>query len=213
MAFQPAFSSSDYRTCINGLADLSNRFLEASRNFNLRFVTAPQVPRLTRVVQSIKDSNLQQVKGLSSLLTNLDSELDTLVKKFQLVQRSHQFDPTLKNFLGDFSRDSADAFRKLSDFVDESIKLADSVITVYAQIERDKKPAKTWIGTILAPETTSTKAMMAKANEAQKVLAEAESVCKDVRNMCQQTRNELESIKSLAIRNLIRRTPYSYSEI
>ncbi len=213
MAFPSAFSGSDYKTCINGLVDLSNRFLEASRNFNLRFVTSPQIPRLTRAVQLVQNSNLQQVKSIAPLLTAMDRELDTLVKKFQLVQRSHQFDPTLKNFLGDFSRDSADAFRKLSDFVDESIKLTDSVITVYAQIERDKKPAKTWVLTILAPETTSTKAMLTKAKEAQKILAEAESVCRDIRNMCQQTKSELESIKSVAIRNLIRRAPYSYSEI
>ena len=104
-----------------------------------------------------------------------------------------------------------DAFKKLSMFVDDSIKLADNVITAYAQIERAKRSAKTWIGTILGPEATSTKSMMAKAKEAQKVIAEIESVTKDVRNMCQQTRNELDGIKTVAVRNLIKRAPFSGS--
>jgi len=53
--------------------------------------------------------------------------------------------------------------------------------------------------------------MMAKAKEAQKVIAEIESVTKDVRNMCQQTRNELDGIKTVAVRNLIKRAPFSGS--
>ena len=213
MAFESAFTGRDYSTCVKSLADLANRFLEASRNFNLRFVTPPQTPRLTNAIKSVSGAEMPQVKSLEPHLTEMDSELSTLVKKFQIVQRSFQTDPSLKNFLGDPSRDSEDAFKKLSAFVDDSIKVADSVITAYALVERGKKPAATWIGTILAPETTSTKAMITKARGAQKILAEVDGVCRDVRNMCQQTKSELESIKSVAIRNLIRRTPYSYSEI
>ncbi len=213
MDFQPAFSGGDYTKCINSLANLANRFLESSRQFNLRFVAAPQVPRLTRIIQLVQSANLQQVKELEPGLNELNNELDTLVKKFQLVQRSYQFDPTLKNFLGDFSRDTEDAFKKLGDFVSDSIKLTDSVITAYAQIERAKRPTKTWVATILGPETTATKSIMVKAKEAQKILAEVESVSRDVRNMCQQARNELDAIKKVAIRNLIKRAPYSYSEI
>ena len=211
MDYNPAFSGSDYTKCINSLANLSNRFLEASRRFNLRFVTAPEIPRLTRALQLVQAVNLSQVKEVEPHLIELDRELDTLVKKFQLVQRSYQFDPTLANFLGNPSKDMPDAFKKLSMFVDDSIKLADNVITAYAQIERAKRSAKTWIGTILGPEATSTKSMMAKAKEAQKVIAEIESVTKDVRNMCQQTRNELDGIKTVAVRNLIKRAPFSGS--
>ncbi len=213
MDFQAGYSAGDYAKCINSLASLANRFLEASRQFNLRFVAAPEVPRLTRAIQFVQTAELPQVKTLEPGLTELNRELDTLVKKFQLVQRSHQFDSSLKNFLGDFSKDSEDAFKKLSNFTEDTMRLADSVITTYAQIERDKKPAKAWIATILGPEATTTKSAIAKAKEAQKVIADVESVCRDVRNMCQQVRNELDAIKKVAIRNLIKRAPYSYSEV
>ncbi len=209
MVYEGAFTGSGYTSCINSLVSLANRFLEASRKFNLRFVTAPEVPRLTKTVHLVQTANLQQVKDLEPLLELLDRELDTLVKKFQLVQRSHQRDHTLANFLGDFSKDSEDAFRKLNDFTGDSIRLADSIITVYAQIERDKRPVQTWVSTILGPSTVSSKTMVEKAQEARKLLAEVDAVARDVRNMCQQARGELDAIKTIATRNLIKRVPYS----
>lgn len=209
MASELAFAGRDYTVCINTLVNLSNRFLEASRQFNLRFVTAPAVPRLTMAVQLVRAAELQQVRDFEPHITELDYELDTLVKKFQLVQRSHQKDTALKNFLGDFSRDSEDAFKKLGYFVDDSIRLADSVITAYAQFERSKTPAKAWVSTILSPNTSSTKAMAAKAKSAQKTIAEVESVANDIRNLCQQTRSELNAIKNVVTKNLIRRAGVS----
>ena len=207
MAFEGAFAGRDYAACINSVISLANRFLSASKKYNLRFVMIPDTPRLTKVVTLVREGNLQQVKDLEPYLLSLDRELDILVKKFQLVQRSHQVDPDLKNFLGDFSRDSEDAFKKLDAFVSDSLRLVDSVITVYAQIERAKRPIQTWVATILSPGTSSSKTMVEKAKQAQKIIAEVDTVTKDIRNMSQQARAELDTIKGVATRNLIRRNP------
>lgn len=206
MAFDGAFAGRDYSACINSVVSLANRFLSASKKYNLRFVMIPETPRLTKTVTLVREANLQQVKDLEPYLVSLDRELDTLVKKFQLVQRSHQVDPELKNFLGDFSKDSEDAFKRLDAFASDSLRLVDSVITVYAQIERAKRPLQTWVATILSPGTSSSKAMLEKAKQAQKIVVEVDSVTKDIRNMSQQARTELDAIKGVATRNLIRRS-------
>ena len=205
MAFEGAFAGRDYTTCINSIVSLANRFLSATKKYSLRFVMIPDVPRLTKTVALVRETNLQQVKDLEQYLISLDRELDILVKKFQLVQRSQQVDPNLKNFLGDFSRDSEDAFKRLDDFASDSMRLADSVITVYAQIERAKRPAQNWVSTILSPGSSSSKSMVEKAKQAQKAIVEVDAVSKDVRNMCQQARTELDAIKGVATKNLIRR--------
>ena len=205
MAFEGAFGGRDYSACVEGVISLANRFLSATKKYNLKFVIPPATSRLLNVVRMVQGVELQQVKDLEPYLISLDRELDVLTKKFQLVQRSQQVDKSLKNFLGDFSKDSEDAFRQLDDFATGTLQMADSVITVYAQIERAKRPAQNWVATILSPGASSSKAMVEKAKEAQKVVAEVDAVTKDVRNMCQQTRTELDTIKGVATRNLIRR--------
>ncbi len=206
MAFEGAFGGRDYSACINGIASLANRFLSATKKYNLKFVIPPETPRLLNAVRMVQGVELQQVKDLESYLVSLDRELDVLTKKFQLVQRSQQVDRDLKNFLGDFAKDSEDAFRRMDDFASDTMRMADSVITVYAQIERAKRPAQNWVATILSPGASSSKAMVEKAKEAQKVISEVDSVAKDVRNICQQARTELDVIKGVATRNLIRRS-------
>jgi len=205
MAFEGAFAGRDYSACVEGVISLANRFLSASKKYNLRFVIPPEVPRMAMAINLAAETNLPQVREIEPHLRALDKEFDVLVKKFQLVQRSQQVDKSLKNFLGDFAKDSEDAFRRMDDFVSDSMRLADSVITVYAQIERAKRPAQTWVTTILSTGTSSSKAMVERANQAKKVLAGIDAVTKDVRNMCQQTRTELDTIKGVATRNLIRR--------
>lgn len=192
----------DFASHVLRLVSQSSKFLDGMKDIKpLQSGATGTLENVTKAVYSAEVSNVSSI-GID--LNSLDTELQTLLHKFYIVQNSYKKDETMASFLGSFSKNPQDAYTKLVSYSDGCIQQIDSVITAYSRVEKGITKASLWIRHILSH--TSPESVSKRAKEANITIRELSKVVAQIRDMSHNSKLELLNIRNLAAKHAKPRT-------
>jgi hypothetical protein len=190
----------EYADCVLRLIDESSSFIDDIRSRKIKFLTASSRCRIDELIESADSCEMQKVRSIAPSLQALNGDLSILLKKFQIIKSAYRTDETLKSFLGDYTQNPSNSCSKLINFIDSSITQMDSVIAKYSDVDRAKKPAHTWIMTVLSNHSGDS--VYKKARKARLVLESIRNLIGELQGVCHSSKLELLNIRNTASKNL-----------
>ena len=198
----------EYTDCVLRLIDEAASFIDDLKSRKIKYLTASSRGRIDELIENASSCEMQKVKSIAPSLQALNGELSTLLKKFHVIKSAYRTDESLKSFLGDYSQNPSNSCTKLISFIDSSIAQMDSVIVKYSDVDRAKKPAHTWILTILSNQTGDS--VSKKARKARIVLESIRNLIGELQGMCHSSKLELMNIRNTASKTLSKTGRLSY---
>ncbi|MDP7282248.1 MAG: hypothetical protein QF475_01230 [Candidatus Undinarchaeales archaeon] len=194
---EPLYSTQgDFANKVMRLVSQSNKFLENMKA--IKPLQSGTKGKLEEVKKLVFGADVSNVSSIGIEVEALDSELQTLLQKFYVVQNSYSRDTTMASFLGDFTKNPKDAYSKLVSYSDGCIQQVDSVITAYSRVEKGITKADLWIKSMLShysPKNVSDKARKARA-----IVDALSVVVSQIRGASHNAKLELLNIRNLAVK-------------
>jgi|TARA_Y100000310_G_scaffold344418_1_gene457068 hypothetical protein len=196
---EPVYNTQgDFANNVVRLVGQSDKFLESMRTIKtLQSGTSGLLDNVKKLVYSADISNVSSI-GID--LDSLDSELQTLLQKFYVIQNSYKRDKTLSSFLGDYSKNQQDAYTKLVSYSDGCIQQIDSVITAYSRVEKGVTKANLWVKHILSHYAS--KSVSEKARKANAIIVELSKIVSHIRDQSHNAKLELLNIRNLSSKHV-----------